>query len=163
LVVKYHNIPIIRYVNNSVDFCKKRQWRTKMSVSRHFLIVGLSVLFINILSCSKRTDISGLYVHYRGILKYYTMTIEKTGGNDFKLIFEGVPLENYKSTEWSYTCSGPVTGSVIKCGDFRVDFSAGKAQAAVEYPDKAEQVFINNKQDIEEDIKIYEKDQEAKE
>ncbi len=134
-----------------------------MSISRHFFIVGLSVLFINILSCSQKTDISGLYVHYRGILKYYTMTVEKTGGKDFKIIFEGVPLDNYKSTEWSYACSGPVTGSVLSCGKFRVDFSAGQAQAAVEYPDKTKQVFVNNKQDIEEDIKIYEKDQKTKE
>lgn len=130
-----------------------------MSISRYFLIVGLSVFYINIQSCSNNTDISGLYVHYRGILKYYTMTIEKVGSKNFNVIFEGVPLEQYKSTEWSYACSGAVTGNIMKCGKFRVDFSAGKTLAAVKYPDNKKQVFINNKQDIEEDIKIYEKDQ----
>ncbi len=133
-----------------------------MSVSEHFLIVGLSVLFINILSCSKKTDYSGLYVHYRGTLKYYTLVITKIEDRNFKVMLEGVPLDDYKTKEWSYTCSGPIAQNTLKCGKYRVDFSAGEDRVAVEYPGNEKQVFISSKQDIEEDVKIYEENQKAK-
>ncbi len=148
-----------KYFNLIAEYIKKEN---KMSISRHFLIVGLSVLFINILSCSKKTDYSGLYVHYRGTLKYYTLVIEKIEDRNIKVILEGVPLDDYKTREWSHSCSGPIAHNTLKCGKYRVDFSAGEDRVTVEYPGNENQVFISSKQDIEEDVKIYEENQRTK-
>ncbi len=118
-----------------------------------------SIIFFTItqFSCSKAYDISGIYVHSKGLLKYYTMTVTKKEGSRYMIKFEGVPLNNYNKTEWSKICNGIFDGKSIKCDGLILEFFTSVGIVDVSYSENEKQIFINNKKEIDEEITLYNK------
>jgi len=127
-----------------------------MRCLRVLYLIGI-VLLLDLGSCSKRGDISGVYVHSSGIKKYYILTISYKGGDDYFIKFEGVPLEITKTTEWQKVCNGKLKGSIIQCDEIQMEFSPSADTVSVFYRKNEKQIFINDKKEIEEEITLYKK------
>ena len=75
----------------------------KTYIFKYFLII--TIFLTGNFSCSQNIDPVGIYVHYRETQKYYTLTIERKNENNYKLKFEGVPLDNFESTPSDFPLS----------------------------------------------------------
>ncbi len=129
-----------------------------MKFTKRNIFISLLPLLLNHILCSNKTvDVSGIYVHYRNLLKYYTLTIKKIDTNMYELKFEGVPLENYNTTEWSYKCFGMLSSGRINCGNFDLNFSFNYNTVQVSYSENERQTFIHHNRDTEENLTIYNK------
>ena len=122
----------------------------KAYIFKYFLLI--TFFLTGNFSCSLDIDPVGIYVHYRETQKYYTLAIKRKNENNYKLKFEGVPLDNFESTPWSYKCSGKLKSSKIKCDNVTLTFPRGKSIVEVKYSDAKKQVFINSEKDIKEDL-----------
>lgn len=114
-----------------------------------------ALLFLH--SCSKSADMTGIFIHHKGIQKYYILSISSKDSSGYFLKFEGVPLDNYKTTEWSKVCNGKRSGNTITCDDLTVELSPAAGTVTVNYGKNERQIFINNKKEIEEEITLYKK------
>jgi hypothetical protein len=118
----------------------------------------LVLIFLNVQfsACSKRQSIEGIYVHYKEIQKYYTLSIDKDNDSAYEIKLEGVPLDALKTAPWSKKCKGELSGNTIQCDDVKLFFSSNYETISVTYPSNEVQIFISDKKSIEEDITIFE-------
>jgi len=114
-----------------------------------------SLLSITI-SCSAPTDVSGIYVHQSGKIKYYTLNIRKTGNSTVEVLFEGIPLELMKRLPWSMQCDGQIQGEILKCAKINILIKKSPLRLDVTYQDKTKQSFINSLEAPDEEIENYE-------
>lgn len=123
-----------------------------MKSLRILLYPSLASLIFLMLHCTKITDISGVYVHQKGLQRYYTLTVKPVTRGTMRLQFEGVPLDLMKNHPWSIQCDGRVRGKEFNCAKNKISIEESPLRLNVVYENGEKQVFINSIEGQEEEI-----------